>query len=90
MKRHLIGSRARPVTVDMCDCPACDGCGTFRHPRWGSYNCPEPTVDCEFCDGVGEVPVDMANEYRDPPTDEEIEETRGCDRYHALKDEGKI
>jgi len=79
----------KPITIDMTECPACDGAGCFRHPAWGSYNCPEPTVDCEFCDGEGSVPTDMANEF-DPRSYAEMKEDIACDRYHALKDEGKI
>ena len=34
-------------------CQHCQGSGEIRHPRWGSYTCPEPTVECPECDGTG-------------------------------------
>ena len=34
-------------------CHRCQGSGEIRHPRWGSYGCPEPTEACPACDGTG-------------------------------------
>ena len=42
-------------------CHRCQGFGEVRHPRWGSYSCPEPTVECPECDGTGGYAVDWAD-----------------------------
>ena len=39
-------------------CQHCQGSGEIRHPRWGSYTCPEPTVECPVCEGTGGYTVD--------------------------------
>ena len=39
-------------------CQHCQGFGEVRHPRWGSYDCPEPTAECPECDGTGGYTVD--------------------------------
>ena len=54
-------------------CQHCQGFGEVRHPRWGSYNCPEPTVECPECDGTGGYTVDERADTPIPaePTDAE-------------------
>jgi DnaJ-class molecular chaperone len=50
-------------------CTTCDGDGYYeqRHPAWGTYSCPEPTITvrCDDCDGTGKIEVDVE------PTDED-------------------
>lgn len=30
-------------------CYVCDDTEELPHPRWGSHNCPEPTIPCPNC-----------------------------------------
>lgn len=41
------------MTRDPVLCHRCQGSGEVRHPRWGSHDCPEPTVECPECGGTG-------------------------------------
>lgn len=54
-------------------CPQCGGDGKVeeRHPLYGTYSCPEPTISvrCEACDGTGET--DLAPMLIDVLTDVE-------------------
>jgi len=47
------------TTTHYKQCPTCGGEGSYetQHPRWGSRDCPEPyiSVQCEDCEGEGEV-----------------------------------
>lgn len=44
-------------------CPRCAGHGELRHPRWGEASCPDPTIPCPDCDGLGGFdPQDRADE----------------------------
>lgn len=52
-------------------CPNCDGDGVHEanHPMWGSPSCPEAyvQVDCDECEGSGEVSVNVKTEHVCPP-----------------------
>ena len=56
-------------------CQHCQGFGEVRHPRWGSYSCPEPTVECPDCEGAGGYTTETRADTPTPaePTDAETE-----------------
>lgn len=44
-------------------CGRCEGYGELRHPLWGQADCPEPTIECPECGGLGGFdPQDRADE----------------------------
>ena len=50
-------------------CHRCQGFGEVRHPRWGSYSCPEPTVECPECGGTGGYTTETRADTSTPGSD---------------------